>query len=72
MHLRAKPPIFVPEQFRTEIESLSKAPLMDLVWDFAAMRAGAGLEQGVDGDDATMKVLREQIEIVQTHRRQAA
>lgn len=35
MHLKNLPPIFVPERFRAEIEKLSKAALMDMIWDFS-------------------------------------
>jgi hypothetical protein len=35
MHLNAKRPVFMPRQYWAEIEKLSKATLMDMVWDFA-------------------------------------
>lgn len=35
MNLKNKPPVFVPREFRAEIEKLSKAALMDMVWDYA-------------------------------------
>ena len=35
MNLKNQPPVFVPNQFRKEIEALSKATLMDMVWDLA-------------------------------------
>ena len=35
MNLKNQPPIFVPDQFRAEIEGLSKAALMDIAWNFA-------------------------------------
>lgn len=65
MHLKNWPPIFVPAQFQREIESLSKAALMDLAWDFAARLSGT--EQA----DAVMRELRAGADIVQHHRRQA-
>ena len=40
MNLKNRPPIFVPEQLQGEIEKLSKAALMDMVWDLAARCAG--------------------------------
>lgn len=64
MHLRNKPPIFVPREYRAEIEKLSKAALMDLAWDFVAA-SDVG-----EGDEAIMARLRERIEIVLTHRNQ--
>lgn len=73
MHLKAKPPIFVPQQFRAEIESLSKAALMDLVWDFAESSTTTFSHTSACGrDDAIMKTLRERIDVIQTHRKQAA
>jgi hypothetical protein len=41
MNLKNKPPLFVPRQFQSEIEKLSKAALMDMVWDLATRAAGA-------------------------------
>lgn len=41
MHLRAKPPVFVPDEHQAEIEKMSKAALMDMVWDYAMQIAGA-------------------------------
>ncbi len=35
MHLRNKRPIFVPFEYQDELEKMSKAALMDLVWDLA-------------------------------------
>ena len=66
MHVRAKPPIFVPEQFRAEIESLSKAAPMDLVWDLCF--PSVVTEGGMTNDAEVMDYLRERIEIIQTQR----
>ncbi len=63
MHLNAKRPVFVPAQYCGEIEKLSKAALMDMVWDYAAQNAGT--EQ--DGE-AVMKEFRARREIIQHHR----
>ena len=68
MHLKNQPPIFVPEQFRAEIEKLSKAALMDLAWDFATRCAGASS----DDTNAVMAELRTAAGIVVEHRKQAA
>jgi hypothetical protein len=35
MNLKNQPPVFVPEVYWNEIERLSKAALMDMVWDLA-------------------------------------
>lgn len=35
MHLKNQPPVFVPDHYQAEIETLSKAALMDMVWDLA-------------------------------------
>ena len=62
MRLGAKPPVFVPARFRHEIEQMSKAALMDLVWDFATTATGE------EADDAVMATLRERAGIVKMHR----
>ena len=36
MNLKNKRPVFVTLEFYDEIERLSKAALMDMVWDYAA------------------------------------
>lgn len=66
MNLKNKRPIFVPQEHREEIEQLSKAALMDMVWDYAKQLAG------VNGDNDTMKEFRRRREIILTHRKQAA
>lgn len=40
MNLKNQPPILVHPAYRVEIESLSKAALMDIVWSFATRCAG--------------------------------
>ena len=67
MNLKNKPPIFVPFEFRHEIEALSKAALMDMVWDYAAQHA-----ETIDAPDAIMDEFRKRRDIVQMHRKQAA
>jgi hypothetical protein len=42
MHLKNQRPIFVPQVYWTEIERLSKAAMMDMVWDLAQRCAGVG------------------------------
>ncbi len=80
MNLKNKPPVFVPDEFRSEIEKLSKAALMDMVWDYA-MQIGvaeslAATGKSVVGDsqearDVAMKEFRRLREIILTHRKQA-
>ncbi len=41
MHIKSKPPVFVPAEHRAEIEALSKAALMDIAWDYACACSGA-------------------------------
>jgi hypothetical protein len=48
MHLRNKPPVFVPTAHRAEIEKLSKAALMDMVWDYAVQFAGGDGKEAID------------------------
>jgi hypothetical protein len=40
MNLKNQPPVYVPDEHRAEIEKLSKAALMDMVWDFSLQFAG--------------------------------
>lgn len=40
MNLKNHPPVFVPEEYAAEVEKLSKAALMDMVWDFATQFSG--------------------------------
>jgi hypothetical protein len=63
MHLRNKPPVFVPREHRAEFEALSKAALMDMVWDYAE-RCAEEKEMS-----AIMAEFRKARDIVLTHRR---
>lgn len=67
MHLNAQPPIFVPDDKCREIEALSKAALMDIVWNLAAM-----CSDSCDDPDAVMAVFRKEAEVVLAQRKQAA
>jgi hypothetical protein len=40
MNLKNQPPVYVPDEHCAEIEKLSKAALMDMVWDYAMRSAG--------------------------------
>lgn len=66
MNLKNQPPIFVPNQFRAEIEELSKAALMDLVWDYATTSASSS------DPSAVIANLRDRIGVIQWHRKSAA
>ena len=62
MNLKNKKPVFVPFCFQREMEQLSKAALMDMVWDYAFQASGANLM------DAAMDEFRARREIVMAHR----
>lgn len=64
MNLKNHPPMFVPPQFRREVEKLSKAALMDIAWDYAMRTVG---EDG--GPDKTMAELRETRDIIVGYRK---
>ena len=66
MNLKNQPPVFVPLCFQAEIEQLSKAALMDMVWDYAFQISGADLV------DAAMAEFRARREIVLAHRKKGA
>ena len=40
MNLKNQPPVLVPQEYWKEMEELSKAALMDIVWDYAKSHAG--------------------------------
>ena len=67
MHIQAQRPIFVPAQFRAEIEKLSKAALMDMVWDYATRSVG----DEAAGHDPVMAEFRETREIILGYRKRA-
>ncbi len=66
MNLKNQRPVFVPLEYRREIEGLSKAALMDLVWDLATRCHGREDDHG-----GVMIGLRQSAEIVLAHRRRA-
>lgn len=67
MHLKNKPPIFVPTMFQDEIEKLSKAALMDMVWDYAKQIACPNGE----AEDFAMDEFRKRREIILNYRARA-
>jgi hypothetical protein len=66
MNLKNRKPIFVPFEFQYEIEQLSKAALMDMVWDYALRNSN---EQR---PDEAMAEFRHRREIILTRRNRAA
>lgn len=68
MHLNAKPPIFVPPEHRAEVEKLSKAALMDMVWDYAMQIAGAPHHE----DQSVIGEFRNRREIILEYRKTLA
>jgi hypothetical protein len=71
MNLKNQPPIFIPREHWREIEQLSKAALMDMVWDYAMQVGGAG-ENDAAVQKATLEEFRRRREIVLEHRKQDA
>jgi hypothetical protein len=65
VNLKNKRPVFVPEQFQSEIEKNSKAALMDMVWDLATRAAGAD-ELAVND---IMSEVRHTSEIIKSYRK---
>ena len=66
MHAKAKPPVLVPHEFRTEIEACSKAALMDIVWSLAGQAV-----QSCDDEPDVMRKIREERSIVEGQRKNA-
>ena len=66
MNLKNQPPVFVPAQYRAEIEQLSKAALMDMVWDYATQ-----LAMTPTNDAAAMDEFRQRRGVVLIHRNNA-
>lgn len=64
MHLNAKPPVFIPDEYQAEIEKLSKAALMDMVWDYATQISETPLS-----DTMIMEEFRRRREIILHHRK---
>jgi hypothetical protein len=63
MHPKNKPPIFVPAEFVPEMERLTKAALMDLVWEMTTESINEAPDKviaEIRGHAATIVTLREQ------------
>ena len=69
MNLKNQPPVFVPLDHLSEFERLSKAALMDMVWDYALQIAG--VDGGPSAIAAGMKEFRDRREIILVHRQNA-
>ncbi len=67
MNIRAKQPVFVPRKYQTEIEKLSKAALMDMVWDYASRCCN---DSAIADPDRVMSEFRDTREIILTYRKQ--
>ena len=67
MHMKNKPPVYVPAAYRGELERLSKAALMDIAWDYARQLTGRA-EDDPDLDRATIAELRDRAEIISINR----
>ena len=66
MHLRNQGPIFVPDAHAPELEKLSKAALMDMVWDMATQLTGGDSLANAD----IMHQVRQTAEVVIRYRKQ--
>jgi hypothetical protein len=64
MNLKNQGPIFVPDRFRGEIEKLSKAALMDMVWDLATRCSDSLASNTIMGE------VRKTAEIITNYRKQ--
>jgi len=80
MNLKNQPPVFVPAEVEAELEKLSKAALMDLVWDYAvqmtndlapAHLATHGASATGAAVDAALNEFRERREVILRHRQLA-
>ena len=65
MNLNAKRPVFVPREHWEEVEKMSKAALMDMVWDYAKQLSGT------DSDDGALDEFRTRRDIILHHRKGA-
>ena len=63
MNIKNKRPIFVPAEYQAEIEALSKAALMDTVWDMATQLTPS------DEPKDIMSLVRAAMYVVTTNRK---
>jgi hypothetical protein len=72
MNLNAKRPVFVPQEHWAEVEKMSKAALMDMVWDYCMRTAGVSQADGGDTfAEATLAEFRATRDIILHHRKGA-
>jgi hypothetical protein len=67
MNLKNQPPVYVPDEYVAEIEKLSKAALMDMVWDYAMQIAM--VSDAAFGAEKAMAEFRNRREIILALRR---
>ena len=65
MRVNGKVPVLLPEDLWPVLDGISKAALMDLVWDYAVTDHGE--EADVEG---TAKLMRKRLGVVLHHRKQ--
>jgi hypothetical protein len=65
MGITKKPPVFVPAAYRSEIEKMSKAALMDMAWDLAAQCV-----ESADDPEQVITKFRENRDIILSYRSQ--
>lgn len=64
MHMKNKGPVLIPLRHIAEVEKLSKAALMDVVWSLAAR-----CSQSADDAESVMTEFRAEWEVVKQHRK---
>lgn len=72
MNLKNQPPVFVPQQYCAEIEKLSKAALMDIVWDMAKQLTPPDDDGREAPDSDVIGIVRHEREVILIHREQAS
>lgn len=70
MHLKNRPPVFVPQEYRAEIEKLSKAALMDIVWDMAKQLTPPDDDGHEAPDSDVIGIVRHEAEVISVYRSQ--
>ena len=68
MNRKNQPPVYVPDEHMAEIEKLSKAALMDMVWDYAMQFAGI-TDYVFDTEGKAIAEFRSRCEIILAMRR---
>jgi hypothetical protein len=60
--------MFVPKEYRQEVEQLSKAALMDIAWDYAAQCANCERNSSETDDEIIMREFRNRRAIIEVKR----